>query len=378
MIPMAETNRHTGSNWEYAALRVGAGDFYAHLLSAVELAQETIDFEYYIFQLDDLGWQFVDALGQAASRGVRVRVLVDGLGSSASSETLARELFQRGVSVQIYHPLPWLTGSYRWSRSRGGWVYKFMVFLLNINRRNHRKLCVVDGKQAWVGSFNISQQHLPLEAGGAGWRDYALELRGNEVRSLVDGFERLWEASDPRFHRGFFGRYLSNRSNRSRRMKNRFVARSVATASSRVWLVSAYFAPTASLRRALLHACKAGRGVILLLPEQSDVPMFPSLSSHYYRELLRAGARIFLYQEGILHAKALLIDEFSIIGSSNWNYRSSLHDLELDVVVKGGSLAAELEQIIRDDCDLARELKLADAHRPGLVSWLWYLLRYWM
>jgi cardiolipin synthase len=106
--------------------------------------------------------------------------------------------------------------------------------------------------------------------------------------------------------------------------------------------------------------------------------MFPSLSSHYYRELLRAGARIFLYQAGVLHAKALMIDDMSIIGSSNWNYRSSLHDLELDVIINDEETQKTLETVVRNDFDHARELTLEQTPRPNLISWLWYALRYWM
>ena len=377
MIPMTRPIATT-SNWERAQLYTDAPTFFQRLLECIRAAQSTVDFEYYIFHLDVLGEQFVEELAAAARRGVRVRVLVDGVGSANSSAEIARQLFDQGVAVQIYRPLPWLTGSYRWSLTHGGWANKFIEFLLNINRRNHRKLCLVDGRLAWVGSFNISADHLPRAQGGRGWRDYAIELGGAGVRSLADGFDRLWNARGPRFQPGFFARYLSNRSYRSRRMKNRFVARSVGSASHRVWVVSAYFAPTATLRRALLRACRNGRDVCLLLPERSDVAIFPGLSSHYYRELLKAGARIFLYGEGILHAKAVLIDDLAILGSSNWNYRSSLHDLELDVIVKEGAPVQELEKVIQGDFADAQELLLEDTGAPSVASWLWYALRYWM
>jgi cardiolipin synthase len=377
MIPMNVASHNQG-RWQHTRLIVEPQAFYRRLLAAIETAQHSIELESYIFELDALGESFVLALAAAARRGVRVRVLVDGVGSSASCAQLAESLFAEGVAVQIYHPLPWLTGSYRWSRHKGGWLYKFLMFMLNINRRNHRKLCLVDGQTAWVGSFNISMDHLSRADGGQGWRDYAIELQGRDIASLVKGFDRLWSVRGPRFHRGFIARYLSNRGARARRLKNRFVARRVSRCQQRIWLVSAYFAPTASLRRALLRACRNGRDVCLLLPESSDVAMFPGLSSHYYRELLRAGARIFLYQGGVLHAKALLVDNISIIGSSNWNYRSSLHDLELDVVIADEEAQKALETVVKHDFEQGRELTLTQTPRPSLLSWLWYALRYWM
>ncbi len=377
MIPMTARDQAPG-RWRNSRIIVDPQDFFRALLAAIEGARESVLLESYIFHLDPLGESFIQALAAAAARGVRVRVLVDGVGSSASCAQLAERLFEQDVAVQIYHPLPWLTRGYRWSRQRGGWLYKFMVFLLNINRRNHRKLCIVDGQTAWVGSFNISMDHLSRADGGKGWRDYAVQLQGRDIASLVKGFDRLWAAQGPRFHRGFIARYLSNRGSRARRLKNRFVVRQVSRCQQRAWLVSAYFAPTASLRRALLRACKNGSDVCVLLPEFSDVAMFPGLSSHYYRELLRAGARIFLYQAGILHAKALLVDDLAIIGSSNWNYRSSLHDLELDVIIADKETQRALESVVKNDFQHGRELLLEETPNPSLVSWLWYLLRYWM
>lgn len=370
-----DTVRHS---WEDIQLLADARDFYRQLLEGIAAARHSIDFEYYIFNADELGERFILALGDAAARGVEVRVVIDGLGSALDGVTIAERLFDLGVDVRIYHPLPWLTGAYRWSRERSNWTLMFFMLLLNINRRNHRKLCVVDGDRAWVGSFNITAEHLPLDMGGRGWRDYAVYLSGSGVHSLSQSFELLWTRQKPRFHRGFLARYLSNRSIQARRLKNRFVIRSLERARERVWLVSAYFAPTAGLRRSLLRTCRKGVDVRLLLPEQSDVMAFPRLSSYYYHELLEAGARIFLYQPGVLHAKALLIDDFFILGSSNWNHRSTLHDLELDVVIREPGPVQDLDELVRADCDQSFELPLENLPAPSFRSRLWHLFRYWM
>ena len=116
----------------------------------------------------------------------------------------------------------------------------------------------------------------------------------------------------------------------------------------------------------------------LVLPERSDVVVFPGLSSYYYRELLRAGARIYLYQPAVLHAKALLVDDMAILGSSNWNYRSSLHDLELDVVIRDPVTVNVLEGVIEGDAADSHELLLEHTPTPGYLSRVLYGLRYWM
>jgi cardiolipin synthase len=366
------------SHWDRAQLYTDSQAYFERLLACIDAARECVDFEFYIFELDSLGRRFVEALGRAARRGVRVRVMMDGVGSMEDWEALSTQMHALGVEVRIYHPLPWYLGAYRWTRRPRGILAKFLTLLRKVNRRNHRKLCTVDRRMAWVGSLNITTDHLPESAGGLGWRDYGLELEGPRVQTLVDGFDDLWAGHKGRLRRGFLSGYLSNRSLKARQLKNRFVARSVANARCRVWLVSAYFLPTASLRRALLHACRAGVDVQLVLPEHSDVWVFPGLSSHYYRDLLRAGARIFLYQPGVLHAKALLVDDLAILGSSNWNYRSSLHDLELDVVLRETGFLASLAAVIEEDCIDSRELRLADTPVPGVLSSILYRLRYLM
>jgi len=209
MIDMGEPLRQQ-QDWDPPRLIVDAEEFFARMLEAIAQARRSIDFEYYIFELDFLGVRFREALSAAARRGVRVRVMIDGLGSASSCTTLSHQLFLTGVDVRVYHPLPWLTGAYRWSRGGGVWLYKFLRFLLNINRRNHRKLCVVDEQVAWLGSFNISADHLPLGAGGKGWRDYAVELHGPDVHALASGFSSIWTATVAHFHRGFIARHLSN------------------------------------------------------------------------------------------------------------------------------------------------------------------------
>ena len=368
----------TGSHWQRTELYTDSEAFFERLLGCIDAARESVDFEFYIFRLDALGERFVAALGRAAARGVIVRVMMDGIGSMEDCEPLSVKLQEQGVDVRIYHPLPWYVGAWRWTRPGRGPLARFLTLLANMNRRNHRKLCTVDRRLAWVGSFNITADHLPVAAGGLGWRDYGVELEGPRVQSLVEGFDDLWAGHRSRLRRGFLAGYLSNRSLRARQLRNRYVARMVANAHRRVWLVSAYFLPTAGLRRALLQACRGGVQVHLVLPERSDVKVFPGISSHYYRELLRAGARIFLYQRGVLHAKALLVDDVAILGSSNWNYRSSLHDLELDVVVRDQDFLISLAEVIGEECGMSRELTLTDTPAPGLLSSLLYALRYWM
>ncbi len=373
------------SAWNTAELIVDAESFYNRLLNSIACAEERVELEYYIFMHDALGLRFLDAIMQAAERGVEVRVMIDGVGSLADGHRVIDALRKCGAAVRVYHPLPWPLGvrekvnAVPWEQVRSqAWLARCVSWFGKINRRNHRKLCAIDRRLAYVGSFNIDANHLPKSLGGQGWRDYGLMVEGAGVMPLIDSFESLWNGQAPKRERTFMAGFLSNLSVRARRLKNAFVSRAVKKARDRVWVVNAYFLPTARLRRALLKACKNRCDVRLVLPERSDVALFPSLSSHFYRELLRAGARVYLFQPGILHAKALLTDDLAIVGSTNWNYRSTLHDLELDLLLRRHSVLGEVESAMREDMSVSRELTLDSAPRPGLVSWLLYALRYWL
>ncbi len=355
-----------------------ADSYYESILAAVNAASESVVVETYIFNFDRIGQRFVDALSAAAQRGCRVRVLLDGFGSFRDASRLAEVLEAAGAELKIYHPLPWRLAAHTHSWQQGHWLYKILYFIFNINRRNHRKLCLVDSKAAWIGSFNISASHFGDDSGGKPWRDYGVCLRDDTVKSLSRGFDNLWLAERPRLYRGFFSRYLSNRSLASRRLKNRFLLRQIENTENRLWIANAYFAPTAAIRRGILRACERAVDVRLILPGHSDVPVFPALSGCYYSELLAAGAKIYTFDRGVLHAKAILLDDLAIVGSSNLNYRSLLHDLELDVVIHNPEVVELLQDNLREDMNDSLVLNLQTLVPVGLVARLYYGFRYWM
>ncbi|MFT5483925.1 MAG: cardiolipin synthase [Halieaceae bacterium] len=348
------------------------------MLAAVAMAKERIDFQFYIFELGLIGRQFIDALGEAAARGVRVRVLIDGLGSQRDGLMIAEHLELDGAEVKIYHPLPWLTPLHRWSRQRGNRIRKAITFLFKVNRRNHQKLCIVDSHRVWTGSINISDTHLATDLGGQGWRDYAISMEGEGASALARSFDDFWDSGRAQTGKGFLTRYLHNKSLVARRLKNRFFVERIRSAQRRLWIASAYFAPPGAVRRALITACQRGVDVRLILSLESDVPMFPGISRCYYSQLLKAGAKIYEYRPAVLHAKVLLSDDICVLGSSNINYRSFFHDLELDAVLDDEDVLRDLERELGLDMQASRVIGPADA--KGL-SWnlrLLHYLRYWM
>lgn len=365
--------------WQQERLWLSGDAYFDDLLAHLHSARISIDLETYIFRLDSLGQRLLTALCNAAGRGVGVRLLIDGIGSYRDAAAIGDALRSAGGEMRVYHPLPWQWSLFQLARQKHNWLLGSLYYGWAINRRDHRKLAIVDGRHLWSGSLNISADHLSPARGGAHWIDFGVRVAGPGVDDLTDNFERHWQARKIRSKRAQMGYFLTNFSAAQRRRKERQLRKIIATATDRVWLCNAYFAPSHSLLRALARAARRGLDVRLMVGGLSDIRLFPYLSSHYYRSLLQRGIRLFEVRHRVLHAKAALIDQTVIVGSTNLNSRSRLHDLELDLLLHQPDSVAQMQAAMRELQQLACELTPANLpERSVLLSALARLLRYWM
>ncbi len=375
---MRHTVAYSGGGWEREHVFDSGRAYFDAMLDGIDRARHTIDLAVYIFALDSVGEAFLARLQAAARRGVQVRVLVDGVGSAESAATLAEALCAAGAEFHVYHPLPWYWRSYRWSLRRGPWLQKCWYFINRLNRRDHRKFTVIDRHQAWCGNFNLCADHLGVNGP---WRDYGVYVEGRAVRSLCDNFDQVWLGRKGRFGLGDYQCCLSNVSRRMRWIKNRKLATGIRRARQRAWISSAYFAPSGALVRAIKAARRRGIDVRVIVAGRSDILLFPELTSTYYADLLKIGVAVYEYDQAVLHAKLVLVDEECIIGSTNFNHRSFYHDLELDVVLSAPASIRQLEAWLQRDMDDARvvdESDLSPLRRSFWLGWLPRLIRYWM
>jgi cardiolipin synthase len=369
----------TEYGWDSEGIYSSAKLYFDGLLNDIDSAESSIELVVYIFSLDRIGLRVTDALFNASQRGVKVRLVIDGVGSAVDAESIARRLSGAGAEVRIYHPLPWYWGNYRWSLTPGGGFEKLYYFIAAINRRDHRKFCVIDNSIAWCGSFNICQDHLSETIP---WRDYGVRLTGDAVSSLVDTFDSVWFGRKNQKLSIKVSRFFrSNYSLRLRRLSNQLLVFKIRNAKQRVWICSAYFSPSGSVIKALRVAKSRKVDVRLIVAGRSDITLFPILSSTYYADLLKIGVSIYRYQAGILHAKAMLVDKHCLIGSTNLNHRSFHHDLELDVVL---SMPESIERIkILLEQDMQKSLQLSQENvmlwgRFMPFGWILRMLRYWL
>jgi cardiolipin synthase A/B len=353
-------------------------DYFAALLSDIKRAEKSIELETYIFTLDEFGKKIVAALSEAAKRGVLVRVLVDGAGTPLWGGSIVRRLERAGAETRVFHPFPWRL--WQWSRSRvhAPSLLKAIYLLLKINSRNHRKVCIIDKKIVYVGSFNIS---------GEAWRDTGVRLNHADLRDILQAFESSWSHIPIQERmRHFFHHIRTNpiiRLNNTwyrRRTLYKSLLRRIKKCQQRIWITNAYFVPDNFLLRRLIEAAHLGVDVRILLPRESDVSFMPWASQAFYERLLKSGARVFEYTSSILHAKTLILDDWMTIGSSNLNHRSLLHDLEVDVNVRLPESKKALEQQFLHDLSHAKEVHLEGRQkRPWyqqIIAWIALYLKY--
>jgi cardiolipin synthase A/B len=337
--------------WKNVHCYFSATEYYKALLEAIDKAEESVEFESYIFTTDDLAEQFIAAFKRAAEKKVTVKIIVDGFGSSSFKNAYDKTLTQSGVYYRIYHEVPLLRFFYKRAQSTKldttsifQKYRRFFTLLKNINSRNHRKLCIIDRKILFIGSRNITTDHLPLEQGGKGWQDVSVRAEGQCLEAFRFAFYLVWKPIMSRVHyqelyrqikKGAFLDYLRLNSTYRLRDKNfKNLKESFKKASQRIWITNAYFIPHPSLLAALQKAAEKKIDVRIIVPLRSDVFFLPWVTSLFFKTLTLSGARVYEYTRGFVHTKSIIIDDQVIVGSSNLNHRSIFHDLEADIVLR--------------------------------------------
>lgn len=340
--------------------------YFQSLIDDINQAQYTINLETFIFSRDAIGKKIVATLSDAAKRGVAVRVLVDAWGSPFWSATFAKPLEKAGVKTKIFHPFPWQLWNWSRSASKTNLLFKWVSLFFTANSRNHRKICLIDNQIAYVGSINISACHLSIKEGGKNWRDTAVRLQGVNLSELQKAFEMAWShrtiterLRDAFQHIRKEPRVRLNYTRHRRRILHKNLLRRIRLCQRRIWITNAYFVPDNFLLRRLKEAAQNGVDVRILLPQKSNVSIVQWASSTFYYHLLKVGIKIYEYSPSMLHAKSLILDDWMLIGSSNLNHRSLLHDLEADITLFTEQAKKTLEQLFLQDLTQSQQLQLA-------------------
>jgi cardiolipin synthase len=353
-----------------ALLEDGAAT-YSAMLAAIGRARHHVHFEMYIFESDDIGRQFADALMERRRTGVEVRLMYDGVGSIGTPKEFWEELRQAGVEVVEFNPVT---------------PAAVLTQGAKIQHRDHRKLVLTDGRVAFIGGINISSVYGgmsgPLGSGpGRGsrgrlgsrgdaalgderpWRDLQARIEGPVVGDLQRAFLDQWEKAAKTKVEGvaYFPavppqgphvvRVIADSPTKSG-VSTLYVAliSAIENAETEVRIINAYFVPHPQLRAALQDAARRGVDVRLILPGRSDVPLVYYAGRSYYEGLLEAGVKIYERRSRVLHAKSATIDAvWSTVGSTNLDWRSLLYNDELNAIILGVDFAKQANTVFDKD-----------------------------
>lgn len=349
--------------------------FFPALLQAIKGATNHIHLDTYIFADDPLGRLLSDALIAKAREGVEVRLIYDDVGCWRVPERFFDRMRQAGVKVRSFMPV------------------RFPAFTSKVNYRNHRKVCVIDGTQGFIGGMNIALRYVKgLHGGTLPWRDTHMRLRGSVVYALQRALLVDWYFVDRTLindHRYYppMPWHISNDS-LAQVVTSSPIAqwpdimqgyvRILLEAKRYVYMETPYFLPTEPVMFAMRTAALAGVDVRLLIPRRSDAWLIQLASMSYVTETLEAGVKVRLYEKGFNHSKLLVADDqISTCGSTNIDFRSFENNFEANVFFYDRQTALRIKDIyMRDeDCSInfseARELH----HRPYMHRFVESLLR---
>lgn len=351
---------------------------YRAMLAAIAAAKDHIHMETYILDDDEVGQRFADALIARQQQGVQVHLIHDSVGTLGTPDEFFKKMTDVGIQVLEFNPI-------NPAQARKGW---------ELNERDHRKLLIVDGRIAFLGGINISGVYssgslASMSSGGKPgekpedgipWRDTHIQIEGPVVAEFQKLFLATWkeQKGDPMVERNYFppperaGRDVvraiasSPRDNYSGIYATLLSA--ITTAETNVYLTNAYFAPDPQLLDALEDAARRGVDVKMILPSKTDSWLIFHAGRNYYARLLKAGVKIYERQGVILHTKTGSVDGvWSTVGSTNLDWRSFLHNYELNAVVLGAEFATQLQVLFDEDLKNSKQVTLEEWKRRGVT-----------
>src|SRR5215470_17243847 len=331
---------------------------YAAIVAAIEAAAHHVHLEYYIWEPDHFGCRLLELLAKRAKEGVRVRLLLDAVGSHRLRRRHLHLLRDAGAECAWFNEV-----TLRVFRGR------------RADFRSHRKIVVCDGRVGFTGGMNIADAHTAEHSGDRAWRDTHLRVVGSAVRALQRTFvddwyfatERLPVAGPEYFPPretapgGRIVQVLASGPDDAIFPIHRAFFTAINTASTRLYVTTPYFIPDESILTALVSAALRGVDVRLLIPRRGDSRLIDLAARSYLLELLQAGARVFEYLPRFIHAKTMAIDDsLAVVGTANLDNRSFRLNFEVAALVFDEAINDALARAFLADLKEAKEFQPSD------------------
>lgn len=333
------------------------------LLNDIKRAKDHIHLQYYIFRKDDIGEKLLNALVAKAKEGVKVRILYDDLGSRRMPKRFFKELRKAGGEVEVF------------------FASKLRIVNLRINFRNHRKLVIIDGRIGYLGGFNIGDEYLGLDDKFGYWRDTHLRIKGGAVHEIQTRFILDWnqasERHDINYSDNLFPKGISSGNvsiqivssgpdSEHEQIKNGYI-KMIASAKDSILIQTPYFIPDASILDAIRIASLSGVDVRIMIPNKPDHPFVYWATYNYIGEMLKSGVKAYIYDNGFIHAKSIVVDnKISSVGSANIDMRSFRLNFEANAFIYNKEIAVMLTKDFYEDMKLSWELTLEKYQQRSL------------
>ncbi|MEI7554042.1 phospholipase D-like domain-containing protein [Candidatus Chlorohelix sp.] len=346
--PVQLDEKHTLKIFNYG------GYAFKDMLKAIDNAQESIFLETYIFKGDEIGREFKRRLRAKAQQGVKVCLAFDGYGSLLMPFGFRR--FPKECLVNWYGPL-----------------YSYLNLLwLGTYVRYHRKILVIDNKIAYIGGMNIGREY------ATSWRDTHLRIDGPTAEELALAFAEMWNRHNPNPRRQLNLPFKPNpdddhilwlRQSRANVLFGEHTIRDTymdafKSAKKRILITNPYFLPDDNMENYLLEAAKRGVQVEIIVPERSNHLIVDVLARPVLCRLLKAGGKVWLYRNTVIHSKTAIVDEhWSTVGSANLDGRSLINH-EINLFVNNKDFAAEMYKMWQDDLLNCRPARFEDFNKP--------------
>jgi cardiolipin synthase len=349
---------------------------YRAMFAAIRAAKDHINLESYIFDDDEIGRQFSDLLLERQAAGVQVNIIRDSVGSLSTPTAFFDRLSDGGIDILEFNPVVPFTGN------TNSWL---------LNNRDHRKQLVIDGRMVFTGGINISGTYSSSPGGKraakrrakqpVGWRDTHLQIEGPVVAEFQKLFMETWtrQQGAPLKPRNYFPtlvpqgdeivRAIGSTPSNEQDLIYLTLLSVLNHAETNVHLTIAYFAPDPQLLKALTDAAQRGVKVKLVMPSYTDSWSIFHLGRSYYTTLLKSGVKLYLRRGAVMHAKTASIDGvWSTVGSTNLDWRSFLHNDEINAVVISRHFAAQMDAMFNADIAESDEVTLEAWKQRSLLA----------
>lgn len=327
-------------------------DMFDALIRDIRNAEHTVNIMFFIIKYDEIGRKLIEELTQKALEGVEVRLFMDSMGSRHINDKMLADLLQAGGRRSYFFPK------------------RLKLVNIKFNYRNHRKLAVIDGEIGYIGGFNIAREYLGRKKKFGYWRDTHIRITGQAVQDINARFLMDWRFSSgedltlseayysPVIKRGVTGiQIVSSGPDSLREEVKRAYMKMITSSSRSVYIQTPYFVPDPSILESLKMAAQCGVDVRLMIPCKPDHPFVYWATYAYAGELIRSGGHVYIYDNGFLHAKTIVVDgEVGSVGSTNFDRRSFALNFESNAFIYDRQEAEKMERIFRKDMESCHEL----------------------